>query len=255
MGPIYVDANGVAHDDENNSWYVGMPEGHYNLRDLPRPPAEQRPPVPKKTVETSEEEKQFLRKALLAAIAKGDRKGAEFLHKMETQRALSEKQIAYRDAILNRHKLLAQRFPYLLFLIWNDISSLELPKPLTLEEQRKLEGFFLIRENERGKTELLSYKLNPTLKVGPSPTQTKQIAALDHLLSKKDIGFLKTIRYQLEDGSSLSPRQMEVVRKIFRENGEPEPEEFRTASLRGATIRLAYENPDLRETLLPLLKR
>lgn len=39
---IHVDADGYAHDDEGNRWFVGkqFPEGQYRPRDVPLPAAE-----------------------------------------------------------------------------------------------------------------------------------------------------------------------------------------------------------------------
>lgn len=255
---IWVDEQGYAHDDENNVWFVGMPSGHYNFRDLPKPKAERAPKIQKQPVERTQAERDDLTRLVLAAAASGDYKGAEFLNEVRGRSSLSEKQISYVESLRRRYGNFARRFPAIEFYTWNNVLRLEVRKPLTPDETRRLEDFFHIRTNEQGKEELLAYKLHPNLKPEPSSVQKGQIAALDRLLARKNIGFLKTIRYQLEDGSSLSPRQMEVVRKIFAENGEPEPPEFKTAAeteLRKATIRLAHSKPELRDALLPILTK
>lgn len=228
MEKVYVDSQGYAHDDENNRWFVGTgyPEGHYNYRSLPKPSRPKPQGIP---VDNTAERRAFSAKLLLAALAQGDAQAAEFLGSTFYRVFLSEAQVRYRASIESRYRSLAARMPEVSLLNVTEKRSDVLVENLSDSTVRRLEPFFAVESLDfGGRARLKSLALWPELrKKGPSPLQEAQSHAIRTLYDRTRNNFLRTVLLSLEDGVTPSTRQMDVVRKIFSENGEPIPEILR----------------------------
>ena len=219
--PIYVDEDGYAHDDENNSWFVGKGYGgkHHPFRSLPKAPP------PKYKVEDTPERRAETNRLILAATASGDTRSALFLIDTFIRYALSDNQIRYRESIGSRLGSLASKMPDVTFVnVYEKRPDILRVERISDADRRRLEPYFFIQDGLDGRSTLQSYRLDPDLKKGPSNLHGAQADAIRRLYERTKNHFLKTTLYSLEDGKTPSSRQMEIVRKIFAENGEPLPD-------------------------------
>lgn len=213
-GPIYVDAQGYATDDENNRWFVGLPEGNYPASRLPQTPIRPSPRT------LSEEAVRETDRILLAAAAAGEVKFVQFMLDVYRNYTFSEKQLRFRALIESRLKNLIGRMPFVKLVDTHEKRpDLLKVDRLSDTDRRRLEPFFLVETGFDGRSTLRSFAFNPELRrKGPAPLHQAQADAIRKLLDRTGNNFLRTVLQSLDAGKTPTTRQMEVVRKIFQEN-------------------------------------
>jgi hypothetical protein len=243
---VYVDENGVAHDDEGNSWPVrGWGEGTYGGRNKTRivmQAPQERSYSPRKPRNTVPDLQKRIRRLLLVLETTRETKSKKFLREKSNSTSMTAGQLRWVESLENKYKRKLADMP--------DDPPLKITfsgvtvdgSKLRPADQAKIEKHFGLTPG-RGNDLVIGPRVSaPTPVSAPKPSPAgpvdrfqfdrgeiqKMVPILERLVAKTQNRMFESFLSDLKAGKGLSDKQLKAIRhKLYQTGGRADAALFK----------------------------